>query len=46
VNSATFAADPAPGPSRTQVMRWKAIRFVFIDSEASELQTFASSSYL
>jgi len=27
-------------------MRWKAIRFVFIDSRAIELQTFASSSYL
>jgi hypothetical protein len=46
VNSATFAVDPAPGRSRTQVMRWKAIRFAFIDSRAIELQTFASSSYL
>src|SRR5690349_5096708 len=40
VNSVTFAADPAPGPSHTQVMRWKAIRFVFIDSRAIEIADF------
>ena len=39
VNSATFAADPAPAPSRTQAMPWKVTRSVSTGGPAIEIPT-------